>query len=136
MTLKLRRQNYRPDGIFGVLEVGLGKYWTLEHSYLTETNGVKYYLPKLPPGTYDCVRGQHRLPGMDHDFVTFEVTNVPGHTGILFHWGNYNKDSAGCILLGKDRNMANTWYVGESRTAFSDFMDDTKNETDFSLVVL
>ena len=69
---------------------------TLEHAYFF--NGA--YTPKLHNGVYTCVRGPHRLHGMIDFFSTFEITKVSGHSGILFHWGNYNEDSEGCILTG------------------------------------
>lgn len=96
MDLHLVRTEYTADGIFGELRDGFGTRlcYTLEHSY----DGK----PKVPAGLYKCVRGMHALrPG--HPFVTFEITGVEGHKGILFHPGNTEEDSKGCVLVGSQR---------------------------------
>ncbi len=119
MNLILRRTRYCADGIFGeLLDAADGCIFlrTLEHSYASEDGA---FSAKLPLGTYTCVRGQHQLEGMSKPFETFEVTGVPGHTGILFHTGNYNADSAGCILLGKGEL---TKMITDSRAAFISFL--------------
>ena len=53
------------------------------------------------------------------EFETFEITGVPGHSGILFHTGNTNNDSSGCVLLGTDTTRLG---ISDSRLAFSKFM--------------
>lgn len=120
----------RPDGILGVLDDDEGHQLavTLEHSY----NGK----PKLPAGTYTCQRGPHRLHGMKDSFDTFEVLNVPGHTGILFHWGNYNGDSEGCVLLGRvSCDSPKGCMVTSSRATFARWMMDLEGVQSFTLVV-
>src|SRR5882757_797524 len=94
-TLTLTRKDFRSDGIFSELTDEKGNFIavTLEHSYNNK--------PKLYNGTFQCVKGIHKL----HDgipFEAYEVTGVSGHIGILFHIGNFNNDSDGCILLGVD----------------------------------
>lgn len=103
MNLTLQRTDYREDGIFGVLSKDDNDpiAVTLEHAF---PNGIMTdsYKPKLAAGTYTCARhAPNRLP-----YETFEVMNVPNFqgkpvTGILIHVGNYNKDSDGCILVGR-----------------------------------
>jgi Family of unknown function (DUF5675) len=117
MHLIRREDGYRPDGIFSHLiadvvqekEIAV----TLEHAYpansadvaecaavcMSSDKGLMDYLPKIPPGVYTCVRGTHSLDGV-HQFETFEITGIPNHSKVLFHRGNYNEDSAGCVLLG------------------------------------
>lgn len=137
MDMTLTRTRNREDGIFGTLKSNdlSFKCVTLEHAYMDPVKGA---LPKLQPGTYTCVRGPHRLHNMTSDFITFEITGVPGHTNILFHWGNYNKDSEGCVLLG-DTVAAND--VGEgmvtcSRLTYSEFMKAQKGIDKFILTVI
>ena len=49
----------------------------------------------IPAGTYICrPYTSQRWPN------TFEVMNVPGRTAILFHYGNFESDTLGCILVG------------------------------------
>ena len=125
MDLTLTRTDARFSGIFGTL----GPFQTLEHAY---PGPDAHWAPKVPPGVYLCVLGAHRLHGMDHDFQTYEVTGVPNCTGILFHSGNWDRDSEGCILLGMQR-------VGDevilSRVAFQQFMQMQAGAPTFTLTV-
>lgn len=126
MDLILYRQDFTPTGIYGKM----GDFYTLEHAYPGQPTG---WVPKVPPGSYVCVLGHHRLHGMDTDFLTYEVTGVPNCTGILFHWGNWNKDSEGCILLGmkKEGDM-----IVQSKMAFTLFMALQANTPQFTLTVV
>ncbi len=89
-------------------------------------------------GTYRCIRGNHRLSSMKEDFVTFEVTGISGHSGLLFHWGNYASDSSGCILLGQEMIKPSTesrWMLTNSRAAFKQFMLLLSGQESFTLIV-
>jgi hypothetical protein len=129
MKLILKRTDFRDDGIFGTLSIeGAGQIAvTLERSY----NKV----PKIVAGNYTCKRSMHRLHGMIEDFETFQVMKVPKCTGILFHWGNYNKDSEGCVLLGTAVNKHDAWMITNSRIAFANFMKKVKDLQSFQLEV-
>src|ERR1700734_1112779 len=99
MDLILKVLDSEEDGIFG--DLLLGKDYSLlcvvlQHAYFNQMKNA--YEPKLQGGTYTCVRGMHQLEGMTKPFETFEITNVPGHTDVLFHVGNFNRDSSGCCL--------------------------------------
>lgn len=126
MNLTLRRTSYTDDGIFGNLfdESANIVCVTLEHSY--------HRVPKIPSGLYTCVRGFHRLEGAADSFQTFEVTGVPGHTGVLFHVGNLNKDSSGCILVG---TAVGASCIIESKLAFKNFMMLQASLDSFELLV-
>lgn len=50
----------------------------------------------IPEGTYNVIWKNHPKHG-----YCFEVLNVPGRTGILFHAGNNITDTTGCILVGQ-----------------------------------
>lgn len=133
MNLRLERRLYREDGIFSDLKDEKGNLIavTLEHAY---DNGSGGWTAKVKPGTFYCQRGQHRLHNMTFDFVTFEVLGIAGHDDILFHWGNFNKDSEGCILVGKTIAYVNgAKMITRSKDAFADFM---KLETDTDLFQL
>lgn len=88
----LTRTRFVEAGIFGELSQDDGSFvaYSLEHSYDCK--------PKLPAGAYACVRGEHQLHS--GPIETFEITGVPGHSGILLHPGNSEGDSEGCVLLG------------------------------------
>lgn len=130
MNCSLTRKEFRPDGIFSELHSEMGEELaiTLEHAYPL----LAAFVPKLPNGTYTCRRGMHRLHGMAEDFETFEITGVPGHTGMLFHCGNKNSDSDGCVLLGMDREGP---MILKSRIAFAKFMELQKGVEEFQLIV-
>lgn len=136
MDCILKHSPIRQDGQFGDLQLIDNSFSckTLEHAYQTATDGLQ---SKIPPGVYRCDRGDHELAGMTETFSTFEVTGVRSHTGILFHWGNYNKDSDGCILLGKDLlQTPSGQMIGTSRFIFAKFMQAQKDVTFFMLTVL
>lgn len=136
MNLTLRNTDYRDDGIFGELIDDQGQHfcYTLQHAYDSD-NGDGSYLPKVLPGTYKCVRGQHQLAHMDKPFLTFEITGVSGHTNILFHKGNYNDDSEGCVLLGTSITKAGSWMLSSSAPMFNKFMQLQNNINEFTLTV-
>ncbi len=111
LRLRLSRVYYEEDGVFSNLHAPDSSLVcvTLEHSYAAGKFPVlkpeyrdapQAWLPKVPPGVFYCRRGVHQLHHGD-PFETFEVTGVVGHSGILFHRGNFNEDSEGCLLTGE-----------------------------------
>jgi Family of unknown function (DUF5675) len=136
MKLRLVRQSYEHDGIFGTLyDDSSGAICvTLEHAYPAE-DGTGGYAPKLQNGEYICVRGMHRL----HDlkpFETFEIEGVKGHDNILFHAGNLNDDSNGCVLVGeKIEHFPKAWGITASRITFKKLMDKLQGLNTFTLIV-
>ncbi len=139
MDLTLIRAERRKDGVFGVLLNDKAEQIavTLEHSYHDgKWPDEEVYISKLPPGSYQCVRGQHQLHSMNQPFTTFEITGVEGHKNILFHVGNYNQDSDGCVLLGKYKNeVGGQQMIGLSRKTFSEFMKLQEGIPTFTLTV-
>ncbi len=132
MTLRLKRLWQKDEGYFSELTSVTDKhyFYCLEHAYPI--------LPKLPNGSYTCIRGKHMLHNMTETFETFEVTGVKGHTGILFHWGNFAFDSNGCILLGQEMVKPSTesrWMLTQSRAAFAQFMLLLSGQDSFTLIV-
>ena len=132
MNLKLIRTDFTPNGIFGELRDDNDSHlcYTVEHAYSSPGMSPS---PKVPSGSYLCVRGQHQL---EHGgpFETFEVTGVVGHTGILFHRGNKNEDSDGCILLGLTQSLRDSW-IGDSILAFHKFLLLQTDTNEFTLTV-
>lgn len=111
--LQLHRLAEIPEGVFGVL-----KDSGVPFCVTVENNDYIY-----PDGDYIIRRIQSPKYG-----ETFEVTNVPGRTHILLHWGNWEDNSLGCTILGeafdplmkKDGKMKNG--VAYSKKAFAEFM--------------
>lgn len=135
MKLVLVRELYREDGIFSRLQDDKGNvlFQCLERSYDN--------LPKVKKGVYTCKRGPHRLHGMKDSFDTFEIEGVKGHDNILFHWGNYNRDSEGCVLVGEKRVLSlpkvanSTLMVTNSKASFAKFMKMLEGLDTFQLEV-
>ncbi len=123
MQIDLIRDESFKNHVNGTLSVN-GVYFcdTMERAYDSA--------PKLPDGSYDCVRGWHRLKNGPID--TFEVMNVPGHTGILFHPGNTFKSSEGCILVGV---LISESQLRHSREVFESFMRELNDLDHFELIV-
>lgn len=90
---RLIRVAYIADGTFGVLlDEGVPFCLTLEREWNDNKRGESC----IPAGTYICRRVQSPKFG-----DTFEVCDVPGRSHILFHIGNIEDDSHGCILTGE-----------------------------------
>lgn len=88
----------------------------------------------IPKGSYHCVRVHNRttLGGMEIE-VTFLVREVPGREGILFHIGNFLKDTKGCILLGMA--LLDEKGIASSVVAFSNFLKMLEGKNDFILLI-
>lgn len=134
--MNLLRTEFKANGIFSVLqsEDGAEIYMTLEHAYL-QANGL--YIPKIPNGTFECFRGIHvleptQLNPKPKPFETFEIMGVAGHSDLLFHVGNFNLDSEGCVLLGLAKTENN---ILNSRQAFNQFMNLKTGINQFTLTV-
>ena len=51
------------------------------------------------------------------------VIDVDGREYIMFHWGNDEQDTDGCILTGETRGVD---FIGSSRKAFAAFYEKIK----------
>lgn len=132
MDITLTRNDFSENGIFGELKDADGNLIavTLEHAYPQDDGS---FAPKIPvSGTFQCVRGMHQLEGMTAQFETFEITGIAGHVNILFHAGNYNKDSSGCCLLGQARSGD---MIVNSKLTFAKFMQLQNGTDQFTLTV-
>lgn len=133
--LILQRNYFLQSGIFGQCS----NFFTLEHAYATDGGGFE---PKVAAGRYRCARGMHRLHPDSPEFETFEVQGVPNFrgapvTGILFHPGNWNADSKGCICVGSRIGpMSNGGkMLCSSDAAFLAFMEERKGIDSFYLTI-
>lgn len=133
MNMILTRSECSSDGVFGTLTSNDGSFScvTLEHAFPQDDIS---YAPKTPPGTYTCVLGTHQL---DHGgpFQCFQITNVPGHQGILIHIGNFNKDSDGCCLVGEEiQGKAPSRFINNSKQTWDNMMNFLGKDN-FTLIV-
>lgn len=133
MTITLNRTLRCEDGVFGELLSGDTHIaFTLEHAYVSSSG----WAPKIPDGTYRCVRGTHRLVDSRSPFITFEI-QVPGFTGLLFHIGNFNNDSSGCVLVAQEMLVMDNGQrvLYKSRIGFDMFMTKLAGVNAFELTV-
>jgi hypothetical protein len=127
--LTLKRIALVPAGAFGVLLAeGVPFAVTLERSFAREGKDDA----KIPVGTWPCKRTVYLRGG----YQTFEVF-VPGHTRLLFHRGNVETDSEGCILVGESFHEFGRGRpgIGQSAAGFAEFMARMGDEEKFNLVV-
>lgn len=100
--ITLRRLDTTDKGIFGHLSWDDFDCVTLENDEL-----------EIPIGTYKVTLYQApsygKCPKID----------VPGRTFILLHWGNWEKNTKGCILVGENRNG---FAIEHSRDTFNQMM--------------
>ncbi len=95
MNLSLEINRISDDG-----KQTLGELSVIGHSFTCKTLELPYknnqkYISCIPPGTY-IVRKRSSLRFPHH----FWITNVPNRDKILIHFGNYNTDIQGCVLVG------------------------------------
>ena len=87
----------------------------------------------IPAGTY-VVKLMPAEANPKHG-VCWEVQNVPGRTDILFHSGNDERDSEGCILLGLGFSEFNR-SITSSFIAMRRFKRFLARATEFQLVIV
>lgn len=94
MKIILRRVSTNlQSGTFGVLVVNNEPMCvTLEETWLDNIPLESC----IPAGSYEC----RKYSGTKYKDV-WEVRNVPQRSAILIHWGNTEKNTSGCILVGK-----------------------------------
>ncbi len=91
----------------------------------------------IPTGEYFCKLVYNRFL---HNGVklpcTYEVTSVPNRKGILFHTGNFEKDTEGCILIGQGfGEIDNKIAILNSKVAFDSFLEKIGSAESFTLVI-
>jgi hypothetical protein len=124
----IRRLDMSEEGTFGVLYIN-GRWICLTLELPWKDNKVSQSC--IPAGTYCC--SQYNSPRFGE---TFLVRNVPGRTDILFHVGNFLKDTFGCILLGEGiSGSEHKRFIFNSRDAIKSFMRELRNEDSFCLTI-
>lgn len=85
---------------------------------------------RIPEGHYECVP----YSGTKFQNV-YLVEGVPNRTAILIHWGNFEKDTDGCILVGLGAQMlSGEPAVVYSKKAF-DYLKGLVGEEKFMLTI-
>ena len=86
----------------------------------------------IPIGLYRCERTISPKFGK-----TFEVVGVQERTHILFHKGNFTKDTKGCILIGEMfEPIEGRPGIIKSGRGFNEFMERLRGEDRFALNIM
>ncbi len=138
MRMELKRVSYSDHGTFGVLLYeNIPFAVTLERPWRDNRRSESC----IPTGEYSCLRCR-RSP--DYDYAdsprfgdTFQVYNVPGRSKILFHKGNTELHSDGCVLVAESfAVMGDKPGVAMSAEGFNEFMKRAADGDSFTLEVL
>lgn len=98
MILNVQRDYYTHASTMGMLDVnGVLKAYTIERPHPDFEAEVHC----IPEGTYDITL--YPSPRFKREMPL--LMNVPGHTGIEIHWGNWATNSEGCIIVGFPRHI-------------------------------
>jgi len=115
MKVTIERFSHDEKATIGKLTIEDVKHnmiYTLENPQRETTKDSR-----IPAGEYLC----RPFNGQKYKNV-YEITNVPNRTAILFHWGNLEKDTEGCVLLGNKLGKINGEpAVLESKKCFEMF---------------
>jgi hypothetical protein len=131
VELDLYRLSSAHDSTLGVLLVrdGMADRRFLCFTLEDEARTVKVYAEtRIPAGRYRLglrTAGDHHrryallFPDLHRGMV--EILGVPGFTAILFHIGNRDDDTAGCVLVGDAarQNVTQDGWIGESKAAYA-----------------
>ncbi|OGW44439.1 MAG: hypothetical protein A2Y66_01725 [Nitrospirae bacterium RBG_13_41_22] len=123
---KIVRLEQGVDGALGAM-VLYGHYFC--SILMPDDNDPKRF--QIPAGKYQCKRF-HGTKWKD----TFEII-VPGHTALLFHSGNTEDASLGCILLGMyPDKLRGQRAILNSGFTFRNFMNLMNNVQEFDLEIV
>jgi hypothetical protein len=92
----------------------------------------KFQVSRIPAGTYKCVLRWSKKYGWH-----FHVLDVESRTLILIHFGNYYRDTLGCLLVGNniyDIDKDGYRDVTSSRKTMKRILDLPGNEFDLTII--
>ena len=133
MDLVLSRKEIGENGCFSDMTDTKGNFlfYCGEHAYLQDDGS---YQPKIPKGKWRF----NRFFSEKHGYDVFMCNEIPGHTFIECHVGNWPQvDSDGCILIGKGRGftLKKENMIQDSKNGFKEFMDLQKDSNSFIMIV-
>ncbi len=127
-NLRLIRISYLDQMTFGVLLDEKTPFClTLERPWLDNKRSISC----IPEGHYLCKRVDSPKFG-----DTFEITNVPERSHILFHSGNIVDDTHGCVITGEQYELlGGESAVIASGKAFKEFKDRLDGVDEFVIII-
>jgi hypothetical protein len=110
----VRDEESKEHGTFGKLFVNGREFC---HTLEPADRDNKKNISSIPCGVYQCKPySSKKYPDV------FQICNVPDRTNILFHSGNTDDDTAGCVLLGSTRGkLGNDRAILNSGNTFRKF---------------
>ena len=134
MKLELFRIRFSDRTTQGELWVdGKTECWTLEDKRREPGEPKVYGETAIPEGEYEIELAHSER----FNRVMPYILDVPNFTGIMFHPGNTEWDTAGCILVGLSRSPDRVW---DSRLAFNRLLakleDATRKGEDITLRIV
>lgn len=127
ITVKLKRTQHLPTATLGTLTIEGVKtdpIYTLENP-LRKTDKDN----RIPAGSYTCIP----YSGTKYKDV-YLVKDVPNRSAILLHYGNFESDTLGCVLLGNKQVTSPKPAVLDSRMCFARFRS-LIGKQEFTLVI-
>ena len=125
MSLTLKTVAVRADGAFSVL------LWDGVPFAVSVERTFEDGKPIIQNGVYACQRDYYHKGG----YETFEVI-VVGHDRILFHKGNLETHSMGCVIVAESFGQLNgVTAVLDSKSGFEELMALAKEKTQFNMTV-
>ena len=125
----LKRVSNTDHGTFGVLLEGDTPFAvTLEPPWLNNREDESC----IPSKQYLCKRIESPQFG-----PTFEITDVEDRTHVLFHKGNLDDDTLGCVLVGEMfEPLGGEPGIQKSGKGYGEFMQRLEGENEFALNIM
>lgn len=114
MNVKIKRNSHLKEATLGTLTIEGVKtdpIYTLENPKRATDKDSR-----IPAGVYKC----KPYSGTKYRDV-YIVLDVPNRSAILLHWGNFERDTEGCVLLGNKFTLKPEHAVLESKRCFERF---------------
>ena len=126
MRFQLKRVAIHEYGAFGVLlKNNIPFAVTLERTFEPDNHTV------VPTGMVLCKRSHYYKGG----YPTYEL-QIEGHSRVLFHRGNLEQHSVGCILVAESFAVfGDKPGVSDSKHGFAEFMILAKGVPEFNIEV-
>lgn len=150
MTFILQRYSDNRDSTLGIMlkvfDLGKGKATVFQGYTLEDESRVDKVKgeTRIPAGVYEIDIQQTDTPltlKYRAKYPWFkkhlEIKNVPGFVGVYIHIGNFDADTAGCVLLGDnaDNNVIGPGSISNSTAAFRRFYENVYQHLPVTLIV-
>ena len=129
MVKIIRIETHPEHGTFGVMTLDGSAFCVTLEPY-SRDNAVN--VSCIPTGQYICKKySSARYPN------TYEITGIQGRSYVLFHAGNTDDDTAGCVLLGDEYGkLGKDRAILESGEAFDKFIKYLNDVDQFRLTIV